>query len=142
MIGRTTCTKEMHNGDSVLFLLHSSPAVSCCIVKLTDLYIGWSKEMTLQQTYLLIVQYIVLFDLCVHVKMIKRRTHGSIFLVSFFEAVWFPVCSGGRGCEKKRAGNGWKLPFTYHTARTGNHTTAHKWKDKNGTTPSNKETEL
>lgn len=75
IIDGMNCTKiMMYNRDKQSACSYSSPAVSYSIVKLTDLYIGWSKEMTLQQTYLLIVQYIVPFDLlCVMLKWLKDK---------------------------------------------------------------------
>lgn len=71
------------NGKFFFFLLHISHAISCCDVKVTDLYIGWSKEMMNTTTELLTYCTVqCIFELsCVMLKWLKGKP-----------AVSYPLC--------------------------------------------------
>lgn len=68
------------------FLLHISHAISCCNVKVTDLYIGWSKEMMNTTTELLTYCTVkCIFELsCVMLKWLKDKPSVSYILCIIF----------------------------------------------------------
>lgn len=69
------CHGERKKMRSLAFLLHISHAISCCNVKVTDLYIGWSKEMMITTTKLLTYCTVqCIFELsCVMLKWLKDK---------------------------------------------------------------------
>lgn len=72
--------------EVLLFLLHISHAISCCNVKVTDLYIGWSKEMMNTTTELLTYCTVqCIFELsCVMLKWLKDKPAVSYPLWNLF----------------------------------------------------------
>ncbi len=79
------CFWERKKMKSLAFLLHISHAISCCNVKVTDLYIGWSKEMMNTTTELLTYCTVqCIFDLsCVMLKLLKDKPVVS-YRICFF----------------------------------------------------------